>query len=123
MSENGAATADPPIPGQLDTAGGEAAPPPLDRIVVAGTVSLDTISDGGAKEPQTATLTITGAKADVRSGEGFRRGDVITGTFVARVVQAAPVDKIDKQTSLVSEAVQTCKAVLTDLTVDDSMSG
>jgi hypothetical protein len=110
--EAGPAVGAMPTPGQQTIGGGEVQSVYVEQIRVDGTTQL--AIDFGGKQAHTAKLTL-GGSAEV---DGFfRKGDRIRGTFEAVVVGVAAKDKIDKQTGIPMEAVQTHTARITDLLV------
>jgi hypothetical protein len=102
-----------PTPGQQMIDGGEVQSVYVEQIRVDGTTQV--AIDFGGKQPATCTLTIGGTA--VVDGF-FRKGDRIRGTFEAVVNGAGSKDKIDKQTGIVTEAVQTHTARVVDLVVE-----
>lgn len=120
MSETGGATVvdidsngHGPTPGQQVIGGGEVQSVYVEQIRVDGTTQV--AIDFGGKQAHNAKLTLAGG-AEV---DGFfRKGDRIRGTFEAVIVGVAAKDKIDKQTGIPVEAVQTHTARIVDLTVD-----
>jgi hypothetical protein len=102
-----------PTPGQQTIDGGEVQSVYVEQIRVDGTTQV--AIDFGGKQAHKATLTLGGA-AEV---DGFfRKGDRIRGTFEAVIVGVAAKDKIDKQTGIPVEAVQTHTARVVDLVVE-----
>lgn len=82
----------------------------VEQIRVDGTTQVSI--DFGGKRAQTCKLSVRGG-AEV---DGFfRKGDVIRGTFEAVVDGAGGKDKVDKQTGIVTEAVQRNTARITDM--------
>jgi hypothetical protein len=102
-----------PTPGQQTIDGGEVQSVYVEQIRVDGTTQV--AIDFGGKQAQTAKLTLAGG-AEV---DGFfRKGDRIRGTFEAVVVSVGAKDTLDKQTGIVTEAVQTHTARVVDLVVE-----
>ena len=119
-----AATTDAPAatPGQQDLEGREVPPdpqPPVEEIRVDGTAQLGFFKAGG-KQPQSASLRLTGGKVLLVDGRAFRKGDTITGTFTAVVDEVGQKDKVDGKTGIVVSAEQKHSARITDLRVDVS---
>jgi hypothetical protein len=102
-----------PTPGQQVIGGGEVQSVYVEQIRVDGTTQV--AIDFGGKQAQTARLTLSGA---VEVDGFFRKGDRIRGTFEAVVVGVGGKDTLDKQTGIVTEAVQTHTARVVDLIVD-----
>ena len=102
------------LPGQTDFNGGEvpAETVYVEELRIDGTTQM--ALDVGGKAPQTCEVTFTG-RAVV---DGFlRKGDRIRVKAVLLVKDASVADKLDKQTGIVTEAVQKHKAVCADLRV------
>jgi hypothetical protein len=114
-----ATAADTGIPGQVDFDGGEVPARDTETVYVEelridGTTQI--ALDLGGKLPQSCEVAFSG-KATV---DGFlRKGDRIRVEATLLVKGASADDKLDKQTGIVTEAVQKHKAVFTDLRVID----
>jgi hypothetical protein len=111
--EAGPAVGAMPTPGQQTIDGSEVQSVYVEQIRVDGTTQV--AIDFGGKQAQTARLTLSGA---VEVDGFFRKGDRIRGSFEAVVVGIAGRDKIDKQTGIPVEAVQTHTARVVDLVVE-----
>lgn len=74
--------------------------------------------DLGGKRPQTAVLSLTGAKLEIDPDNGPRKGDTITGTFEAVVLEVGQRDKQDAQTGMIVECKQRHVAAVTNLSLD-----
>jgi hypothetical protein len=102
-----------PTPGQQTIDGGEVQSVYVEQIRVDGTTQV--AIDFGGKQAQTARLTLSGS---VEVDGFFKKGDRLRGTFEAVVVGVGGKDTLDKQTGIVTEAVQTHTARVVDLIVD-----
>lgn len=107
-----------PTAGQQTIDGGEvAAPEPrLEEIRVDGTAQLG-FFDAGGKQPQAASLRLTGGKVELVDGRAFRKGDVISFSGTAVVREVAVRDKPDPATGIVVSAEQKHSAQIVDLQV------
>lgn len=106
-------------PGQLDVHGGEvpADPqPPVEEMRVDGTVQLGLFTAGG-KKPSGSSVRFVGGKVSLLDGRAFKKGDVVSFSGVATVVEVSQRDKRDKQTRIVVEAEQHHLAEIDDLSV------
>jgi hypothetical protein len=101
-----------PTPGQQTIDGGEVQSVYVEQIRVDGTTQV--AIDFGGKQAQTAKLTLSGS---VEVDGFFKKGDRLRGTFEAVVVGVGGKDTLDRQTGIVTEAVQTHTAKVTDLIV------
>jgi hypothetical protein len=75
------------------------------------------LMDVGGKRPQSATLTLVGAKADV--DETISKGDRVFFAGQAQVTELAVADKVDSATMIPMEAVQKHKAKVFELHTGD----
>jgi hypothetical protein len=112
-SDGGSRRTGDPTPGQQTIDGGEVQSVYVEQIRVDGTTQV--AIDFGGKQAQTARLTLSGS---VEVDGFFRKGDRIRGTFEAVVVSVGAKDTLDKQTGIVTEAVQTHTARVVDLVVE-----
>lgn len=112
----------PPIEGQQTIDGDEVQVdphgPPLDTIVVDGTVQLG-LREVGGKAPLGATISLSGAKADIETGRTFDKGQVLVFQVAAVVDGVAQKDKTDKKTGLVMECAERVSARVTDMRLID----
>ena len=100
----------------------DTSPPPLEAIVVTGTEQRGLFQAGG-KAPTSAVLTLTGGKAELAQGTTLRKGQIISGSFVAVVREVGQKDKVDGSTQLVVDCVEKIGAKVTDLRIDDTGGG
>lgn len=91
--------------------------PELDEIVVDGTSQLEMFDFGGKKATH-ATFKLTGGKVKIQSGQAFKKGDRVRGTFEAVVNFVGQKDEHDANTGQVTDAEQRHEARLTDLQVE-----
>jgi hypothetical protein len=105
-----------PTPGQQTIDGDEVRE--IGEVRVDGTVQLGLIDFGG-KAPQTATLTLTGAKADLTEGTGYRKGERVFFAGEAQVYDVGGRDTLDKTTMIPTTAVQRHAAQVFELHVGD----
>jgi hypothetical protein len=108
-----------PIAGQQTIDGGEVQPEPeIGEVRVDGTVQLGLIDFGG-KAPQSATLSLTGAKADLTEGTGYCKGERVFFAGEAQVYDVGGRDTLDKTTMIPTTAVQRHTAEVFELHVGD----
>jgi hypothetical protein len=105
-----------PTPGQQTIDGDEVRE--IGEVRVDGTVQLGLIDFGG-KAPQTATLTLTGAKADLTEGTGYRKGERVFFAGEAQVYAVTGRDTLDKTTMIPTTAEQHHAAKVFELHVGD----
>lgn len=118
------ATEAPPVTTGQRTIDNQEVLPPLEQITIGGTTQLG-LFDAGGKKPGTAKLQlkIGTAKIVLEPGQAFKKGDTFGFEGVARVIEIAQKDTIDKETGIVVSAEQKHVAVILDLRVvtdDDS---
>jgi hypothetical protein len=111
-----------PIPGQQTIDGHEIPAaqngngPHIEEIRVDGTTQLGLIDFGG-KQPQSATLRLTGGEYELLEGRAFQKGDVVRFSGTAVVDFVGGKDKTDRKTGIVVSAKQKHTAYITDLIV------
>jgi transposase-like protein len=106
-------------PGQQTIEGSEVpAEPEIGEVRVDGTVQLGLIDFGG-KAPQSATLTLAGAKADLTEGTGYRKGERLFFAGEAQVYSVTGRDTLDKTTMIATTAEQHHAAKVFELHVGD----
>jgi transposase-like protein len=108
--------AEPTPPGQQTIDGEEVRE--IGEVRVDGTVQLGLIDFGG-KAPQSATLTLAGAKADLTEGTGYRKGDRVFFAGEAQVYSVTGRDTLDKTTMIATTAEQHHAAKVFELHVGD----
>lgn len=89
---------------------------PPEDIIVRG-VEMQ-YPDTGGKRPTYATISLTGAKAELVAGTGFKKGTTISGSFVAVVNESGEKDEHDSTTQQVTDCEARYKARVTDLVID-----
>jgi hypothetical protein len=105
-----------PTPGQQTIDGDEVRE--IGEVRVDGTVQLGLIDFGG-KAPQTATLSLTGAKAGLTEGTGYRKGERVFFAGEAQVYAVTGRDTLDKTTMIPTTAEQHHAAKVFELHVGD----
>jgi hypothetical protein len=105
-----------PTPGQQTIDGDEVRE--IGEVRVDGTVQLGLIDFGG-KAPQSATLSLTGAKADLTEGTGYRKGERVFFAGEAQVYAVTGRDTLDKTTMIPTTAEQHHAAKVFELHVGD----
>jgi hypothetical protein len=119
-SAKSAAESNGQVPGQVNIDGRvempAAAEPPVEEIRVDGTVQLGLFSAGG-KKPSGSSVRFVGGKVSLLDGRAYKKGDVVSFSGVATIVEVSQRDKRDKQTRIVVEAEQRHLAEIDDLSV------
>jgi hypothetical protein len=119
-SAKSAAESNGQVPGQINIDGQvetpAAAEPPVEEIRVDGTVQLGLFSAGG-KKPSGSSVRFVGGKVSLLDGRAYKKGDVVSFSGVATIVEVSQRDKRDKQTRIVVEAEQRHLAEIDDLSV------